>query len=461
MSVATQTVIARAATGRTVTGKLFSGVSSDTVVQSVSGTELTNDKGSYSFAFTDAPAGEYRLTIFDDTLAIPIANWRTKLDAATGNYDVYEKADTRDIAAGTVDIQSRIPTSLDGGNMRSSVQSMAANTLTASALAADAVAEIAAAIGGGTGTGARTVTITVNDGTTVLQNAIVRLSQGVENYVGTTNSSGVVVFAVDDATWDVAITKSGYRFTPTTLVVDGAETRTYSMTARAFTPSDATKVTGYWTVLGVDGEAAAGVIVTVRAVRVQSGSAGLLHVKTARTATTDSEGIAEFANMLPGWSYSVSLDGLTIATVTIPGDAVESNSIRQSFALYASSICAIACTFASVEPNNCNISSGVVRLINADASIIRGSNGTSVNNASIRALAAASCCVSVAFSFVNVATCAVNSATLASAACLAWVSVASCSCNSSRSATTAAANWSAKSLNAGSSTLASGCGSPS
>jgi len=41
-----------------------------------------------------------------------------------------------------VDIQSRIPLTLDNGNMRSSVQSMATNVLTASALASDAVAEI-------------------------------------------------------------------------------------------------------------------------------------------------------------------------------------------------------------------------------------------------------------------------------------------------------------------------------
>ena len=50
-----------------------------------------------------------------------------------------------DIDEKSLDIQSRIPATLDGGNMRSSVQFMAANTLTASALAADAVAEIAAA----------------------------------------------------------------------------------------------------------------------------------------------------------------------------------------------------------------------------------------------------------------------------------------------------------------------------
>jgi hypothetical protein len=90
----------------------------------------------------------------------------------------------------------------------------------------------------GTGTGARTVTITVNDGTTVLQNARVRLTEGANTYTGLTNASGVVTFNLDDATYTVGITKSGYSYTGTTLVVDGTEVRTYSMTVITVTPPD-------------------------------------------------------------------------------------------------------------------------------------------------------------------------------------------------------------------------------
>ncbi len=102
-------------------------------------------------------------------------------------------------------------------------------------LGAPAGASIAADIaaidgGGGSGTGARTVTITVNDGTTALQNAIVRMTEGVNTFTATTNASGDCTFNLDDATYTVGITKSGYSFAGTTLVVDGTETRTYSMT---------------------------------------------------------------------------------------------------------------------------------------------------------------------------------------------------------------------------------------
>jgi hypothetical protein len=50
-----------------------------------------------------------------------------------------------------LDIQSRLPATLDSGNMRSSVQAMAPNTLTASALAADAVADIQSGLATSTG----------------------------------------------------------------------------------------------------------------------------------------------------------------------------------------------------------------------------------------------------------------------------------------------------------------------
>ena len=68
---------------------------------------------------------------------------------------------------------------------------------------------ILAAASAGAGTGARLVTITVNDGTTVLQNAVVRLTEGGNTYRALTNVSGVATFNVDDATYAVAISQVG------------------------------------------------------------------------------------------------------------------------------------------------------------------------------------------------------------------------------------------------------------
>jgi len=89
------------------------------------------------------------------------------------------------------------------------------------------------------GSGARVVTVTVNDGAlptpAVLENAKVRFSEGGNTYVVSTNASGVATFALDDATYSLAISKVGYSFTPTTQVVDGNETVTKSMTAISIT----------------------------------------------------------------------------------------------------------------------------------------------------------------------------------------------------------------------------------
>jgi hypothetical protein len=137
--VATQTVEFRAATGLTITAKLFS-AGSDTEVASVTATEATNRKGTYSAAYTDVPAGEYQLIGLNS--GTPVASWWTTLTLSTSTFSTYDKADTRDINTRALDIQSRIPATLDGGNMRSSVQSIGANTVSAASLASDAVAEI-------------------------------------------------------------------------------------------------------------------------------------------------------------------------------------------------------------------------------------------------------------------------------------------------------------------------------
>lgn len=80
-------------------------------------------------------------------------------------------------------------------------------------------------------TGARTVTITVQLASANVEGATVRISKAGDSDTKITNASGQVVFSVDDGTWTVAITKSGMSFTPVSLVVDGNETVTYSMTA--------------------------------------------------------------------------------------------------------------------------------------------------------------------------------------------------------------------------------------
>ena len=93
--MATQSVEFRAATGLTITAKLFA-FGSDTEAASVTATEATNRKGTYTAAYTDVAAGEYQLIALSS--GSPVASWWTTLAASTATYEVYDKANKLAIA---------------------------------------------------------------------------------------------------------------------------------------------------------------------------------------------------------------------------------------------------------------------------------------------------------------------------------------------------------------------------
>jgi hypothetical protein len=70
-----------------VTAKLFA-AGSDTEVASVSATEATNRKGTYTAAYTDVAAGEYILIGIADSL--PVCSWWVNLRLATATFQVYD-----------------------------------------------------------------------------------------------------------------------------------------------------------------------------------------------------------------------------------------------------------------------------------------------------------------------------------------------------------------------------------
>lgn len=86
--MAVQTVEFRAASGATLTAKLFV-VGSDTVVQTASAVvESGNRKGTYASLFTDVAAGEYELIAFSG--AIPVCRWFVTLTLTTATFQAYD-----------------------------------------------------------------------------------------------------------------------------------------------------------------------------------------------------------------------------------------------------------------------------------------------------------------------------------------------------------------------------------
>lgn len=157
---------------------------------------------------------------------------------------------------------------------------------------------------GSAGSGARTITITVDDGTDPLENAKVRVTNGAESYVGSTNASGQVAFSLDDATWAVAITKALHTFTPTTLAVSDDAAQTYSMEAASIPASAPDKVTGHVTCLDEEGNPEEGVTVRLWQSAMPAAGSGISYDGAVRVETSGADGVAAFANLFPGARYT-------------------------------------------------------------------------------------------------------------------------------------------------------------
>jgi hypothetical protein len=172
------------------------------------------------------------------------------------------------------------------------------------------------------GTGARTVTITVTDGSAPISGATVRLTKSGQTYSGNTNGSGVIVFSVDDGTWTLTITATGFTYTPSTFVVDGTETISPVMiSAGTITPSSAPLTTGYWVVYKETGVVDVGAVIELQAVSAPTGTGFVLEDRV-RLGTSDSNGLVQFVNMFKGARYAVRRsDSLRKTNVTVPLDA--------------------------------------------------------------------------------------------------------------------------------------------
>lgn len=153
-----------------------------------------------------------------------------------------------------------------------------------------------------TGSGVWTIEITVNNGTTVLENAKVQLSEGANRFIGETNESGVVTFNVDAATYIVAIAKTGYSYSGTTLVVSDDVSITYSMSINSFTSSLPGQSTGWVYCYNYNGDIEASVTIYVQQVATTETS-GYAFDTTIYTLTSDENGLVEATGLWIGATY--------------------------------------------------------------------------------------------------------------------------------------------------------------
>lgn len=151
------------------------------------------------------------------------------------------------------------------------------------------------------GTGARTVDITVNDGTDPLEDAAVRLTKGAATYRADTDVSGECSFSVDDGTYTVSITLVGYSFTPVSLVVDGNETQVYSLDLIIIPASTAPQsVTVYGEVYDEEGVLDVGASVSMQMLYPPANG---VQDSSIRTETANGDGLVYFTNCFIGATY--------------------------------------------------------------------------------------------------------------------------------------------------------------
>ena len=214
------------------------------------------------------------------------------LDAAVSTRSTYAGGDT----SGTTTLLTRVTASV-GSPLQSNDTGLLAMEQTIDMNLDAKVSE------GSGGTGAYSVTITITDGTNLIQNATVRTTLNNTSNIATTNSSGQAMFSLDDGTWGITITAGGYQFTPTTLVVTTSPTQTHTFTMMAVTiPSSPVGfVTGYLYCYDENGAPEPGVVIQI-GMKSCSGYGASYDTRT-RSEISDSTGLVSFINLLPGATY--------------------------------------------------------------------------------------------------------------------------------------------------------------
>ena len=182
--------------------------------------------------------------------------------------------------------------------------------------------------GGWLGNGPYSITVTVRDeDTNPLQNAQVRLTEGVEVFSGLTDVSGTVTFSLNGGTYGVTISKAGYTYTPTSKTVTADDNGTLTepqimiQTVSISAPDDPQLCRVYGFSKDLAGVLKAGVQVGFRLSR-HPAQAGVIVDSTPISVTTDSNGyfqadLIRSDVMTPARTYVVKSTALGLRDVEI------------------------------------------------------------------------------------------------------------------------------------------------
>jgi hypothetical protein len=143
------------------------------------------------------------------------------------------------------------------------------------------------------------------------------------------SSLGVKAFNLDAGTYTYSITASGFQsIVDQSFVVSANATINVTMTRLGSTPSDPGYITGLYLVLDEDGNPNVGVEATLSCDENVNAEDGIAISTAERTVTSDSNGMVSFTNLVPGFSYTISIGSYRQYSVTIPIDATSPLDLR-------------------------------------------------------------------------------------------------------------------------------------
>jgi hypothetical protein len=310
-------------------GHIWDGVSSFNDPTSYNSTELATAVNQAAMAFAAVVDGSDVHLGYELTLPAGVAAVACELRMYDGTYTAGDREEwthshdpsiasvledtgtTLPAAIATAQADLDILTGADGVTLATTQANYAPNTVvpdaagTAAALHVTTDAAIAA-IDTGTGSGARTITVTVDDGSTALESARVRMTRGALSYTSTTDANGSITFNLDDGSWTVAITLAGYTYAGTTEVVTDDDAPRYSMAAVSITPAPTGAINGMIYAYDDAGALLDGVSFTLQCVKPPSGTdgLGLPPAKTLVSGADSTSGGCVFV-LWPGARYTI------------------------------------------------------------------------------------------------------------------------------------------------------------
>lgn len=161
------------------------------------------------------------------------------------------------------------------------------------------------------GRGGNVVTITVDDFTDPIPDAVIRVTKPGVAATKTTNSSGIAKFLLEDGVYDAAIIATGFASDVQELVVSGATSATFSLEGLEITPpDDALTSTGVMIVYDEEGVVEQSVEISLKLVSGPGTAGYALDTKT-RTEVSDATGLVQFAGLVRGATYQVWRGGST------------------------------------------------------------------------------------------------------------------------------------------------------